>query len=113
MSVVLVLVLLFGLIACGVFVALLGRRVSPQPAVPVGDVPRAVARRTAAMRWASVTIGAIVGLLVAGSGDLGVGLLLAAPVFGLCVLIGVLIGELTVRPPYGPTRTATVEVRRI
>jgi hypothetical protein len=60
-----------------------------------------------------VTIGVIVGVIVARSGDLGVGLLLAAPLFGLCALIGVLAGELTVRPPDGPMRTATIEVRRI
>lgn len=108
-----ILVLLFGLMTCGVLVALLVRRVPRQPAVAAGDISRAVARRTAVPRWAGVTIGLIVGLIAARSGDLGMGLLLAAPVFGLCVLIGVLIGELTVRPPHGRTRTAAVEVRRI
>ncbi|WP_203920263.1 hypothetical protein [Rugosimonospora africana] len=60
-----------------------------------------------------MTIGVIVGIIAARSGDLGMGLLMAAPLFGLCALIGVLTGELTVRPPRGPTRTAAVEVRRI
>ena len=113
MNVLPILVLLLGLMACGVLVALLVGRVARQPAVAAGDIPRAVARRTAALRWVGVTIGVIVGVIVTGSGDLGVGLLLAAPLFGLCVLIGVLVGELTVQSPRGPTRTASVEVRRI
>ncbi|MFV2088800.1 hypothetical protein [Micromonospora sp. LOL_021] len=52
---------------------------------------------------------------LAGRADQGAGqgLLLAAPLFGLCTLVGVLAGELTVRPPRGSTRTAAVEVRRI
>ncbi|MEV8514564.1 hypothetical protein [Dactylosporangium sp. NPDC051484] len=105
-------VLLFGLIACGVLV-LLVRRVAHRPAAEAVDVPRAVARRTAVLRWAGVTIGLIVGTIAARSGGLGTGLLLAAPLFGLCTLLGVLAGELTVRPPRGPTRTAAVEVRHI
>lgn len=110
------LVLLFGLVACVMAVVaaafLMGRARRP-PTDAVGEIPRAVARRTAMLRWAGVTIGVAVGIIAAGSGDLGVGLLLAAPLFGLCALIGVLAGELTVRPPRGPTRTAPVEVRRI
>jgi hypothetical protein len=113
MAVLPILVLLIGLMACGVLVTLLVRRIPRQPAVAAGDVPRAVARRVAVLRWAGVTIGAIVGIIAARSGDLGMGLLMAAPLFGLCTLIGVLAGELTVRPPDGPTRTAVVEVRRI
>ncbi|WBB96274.1 hypothetical protein O7553_23545 [Solwaraspora sp. WMMA2059] len=74
---------------------------------------RSIARRTAALRWAGVAVGAVVGVIAARSGDLGVGLLVAAPLLGLCTLVGVLAGELTVRPPRGPTRTAAVEVRRI
>jgi len=60
-----------------------------------------------------VTIGVIVGVVAARSGDLGTGLLMAAPLFGLCALVGVLAGELTVRPPRGRTRTAALEVRRV
>jgi hypothetical protein len=108
-----ILVLLFGPMACGVVVALLVRWVPRQSAVAAGDIPRAVARRTAVLRWAGVTIGVILAVIAARSGDLGVGLLMAAPLFGLCALIGVLTGELTVRPPHGPTRTAAVEVRHI
>ncbi|MCU7725116.1 hypothetical protein ODJ79_15420 [Actinoplanes sp. KI2] len=74
---------------------------------------RGVARRTAVLRWAGAAVGVIVGGIAARSGDLGTGLLLAAPLFGLCTLVGVLAGELTVRPPRGPMRVAAVEVRRI
>lgn len=108
-----ILVLLFGVMACGVLVALLVRWIPRQSAVEAGDIPRAVARRTAVLRWAGVTVGMIVAVIAARSDDLGVGQLLAAPLFGLCALIGVLLGELTVRPPRGPTRTAALEVRRI
>ena len=113
MAVLPILVLLFGLMACGVLVTLLVRRVPRQPAVAAADIPRAVTRRAAVLRWAGVTIGVIVAVIAARSGELGMGLLMAAPLFGLCALIGVSIGELTVRPPHGPTRTAAVEVRRI
>jgi hypothetical protein len=105
-----ILVLLFSLMACGVLVALVVRR--RPPAVP-GDIPSAIARRAAVLRWAGVTLGLIVGIIATRSGGLGTGLLMAAPLFGLCALLGVLAGELTVRPPHGPTRTAIVEVRRI
>ncbi|MFV2018693.1 hypothetical protein [Micromonospora sp. LOL_023] len=113
MTVLPILALLFGLIACGVTIALLVRRAPRQPPGAVGEIPRAVARRTAGLRWAGVTIGVTVAVIAAGSGDLGRGQLLAAPLFGLCALIGVLAGELTVWSPRGPTRTATVEVRRV
>jgi hypothetical protein len=113
MAMLTILVLLFGLIACGVVLAFLVRRPRHQLAVAMGDIPRAIAQRTAVLRRAGVTIGVIVGIIAGRSGDLGTGLLMAAPLFGRCALIGVVSGELTVRPPQGPTRTAAVEVRRI
>lgn len=113
MTVLPILALLFGLIGCAVAVALLARRASRHPPAAASEIPRTVARHTAALRWAGVTVGLIVAVIAAGSGDLGTGQLLAAPLFGLCALIGVLAGELTVWPPRGPTRTATVEVRRV
>jgi hypothetical protein len=76
-------------------------------------VPAAVARRTARWRLAGVIGGLAAGGAAAGSGALGRGLLLAAPVFGLCVLAGVVAGETSVRPPDGPARMAAVEVRRV
>lgn len=113
MTVLPILVLLFSLVAGGVLAALLARRVPHRPTVVPGDIPRSIARHTAALRWTGVTLGMIVSIITGQSGDLGTGLLIAAPLFGLCALLGVLAGELTFRPPYGPTRTAIVEVRRI
>src|SRR5689334_3750806 len=87
-----------------------------QPVAPEGGppaVPAEVARHTARWRWGGVITGLAVGGAAAGSGALGRGFLLAAPVFGLCVLTGVVAGELTVRPPGGRTRAAVLEVRRV
>jgi len=39
--------------------------------------------------------------------------MLAAPVFAVCVLAGVIIGELRVTAPTGDTRRVTLEVRRL
>ncbi|WP_067496048.1 hypothetical protein [Actinoplanes sp. TFC3] len=68
---------------------------------------------TALPRWAGVGIGLVIAVITARSGGLGSGLLLAAPLFAWCALTGVLVGELLMRRPDGPTRTATLEVRRI
>jgi len=77
------------------------------------EVPAAVQRRTAMWRWSGVAAGAIAAVAVAASGALGRGLMLAAPLFGLFVLAGVLAGELSVRAPAERTRRAAVAVRRI
>ena len=82
------------------------------PAVPAA-VPAMVARHTARWRWGGVITGLAVGGVAAGSGALGRGFLLAAPVFGLCVLAGVVAGEFSVRPAAGRTRSAVLEVRRV
>jgi Bacterial translation initiation factor IF-2 associated region len=82
--------------------------------VPVDGaaVPAAV-RRTAGFRLAGVIAGLAAGGAAADQDALGRGLLLAGPVFGLCVLAGVVAGEISVRPAGGRTRTAAVEVRRV
>src|SRR5450432_69448 len=76
-------------------------------------VTAGVARRTAGWRWAGVISGLAAGGAAAASGAVGRGLLLAAPVFGLCVLAGAVAGEISVRPPGGPTRRAPLEIRRV
>jgi hypothetical protein len=76
-------------------------------------LPAGVTRRTAGWRWAGVIGGLVAGSAAAGSGALGRGLLLAAPVFGLFVLAGVVVGETSVRSPGGRTRIAALEVRRV
>lgn len=115
MEVVLVLVIVLLAILAGV--ALMAWRAhtrSPGTApVRMAAVPAAAARRTANWRWAGVITGLMAGGVAAGSGALGRGLLLAGPVFGLCVLAGVVAGEISVRPAGGQTRTAVVEVRRV
>src|SRR5215470_11485149 len=111
------LVLVIVLLAILVGVALVAWRAHSRSsrAVPVrtAAVPAAAARRTANWRWAGVITGLVAGGVAAGSGALGRGLMLAGPVFGLCVLAGVVAGEISVRPAGGPTRTAVVEVRRV
>lgn len=73
----------------------------------------ALARTTTRSRLTGVTVGLVVGLAAAYQGGLGRGLLLAAPLFALCVLGGVLAGELLVTAPDGPVRQAALEVRRM
>jgi hypothetical protein len=87
----------------------------PRSAVPVGAaaVPAAAARRTASWRLVGVIMGLAAGGAAAASGMLGRGLLLAGPVSGLCVLVGVMAGEISVRPAGGQIRAAVVEVRRV
>lgn len=74
---------------------------------------QAIARTTARWRLTGVAAGAVLGVVTAGQGGLGRGLLLAAPVFALCVLAGVLVGESRITPPRGPERSAALEVRRV
>jgi hypothetical protein len=107
------------LLACPVFVTIVAvlavwmlRRSTSNPSERPA-VTSASVNRTTWWRVAGVLVGLIVGVLTARSGGLGRGLLLAAPLFGLCVLIGVLVGEATVPAPGGTTRTAAVEVRQI
>jgi hypothetical protein len=64
-------------------------------------------------RWAGVVAGLVVAGVAAGSGALGRGLLLAGPLFGLCVVLGVVVGELLTTRPGGPVRSAPVETRRV
>ncbi len=84
-----------------------------RPAVLASPELQATARTTRRWRLVGVAVGLVVGLIAAYQGGLGRGLLLAAPIFALCVLGGVLVGELRVRAPGGSVRRATLEVRRI
>jgi hypothetical protein len=82
-------------------------------AVAEAGVPVAVVRRTTMWRWSGIAVGVLAAGTAALSGALGRGLLLAAPLFGLLVLAGVLAGELSVRAPAGRTRRAAIAVRRV
>ncbi|WP_436521042.1 hypothetical protein [Actinoplanes sp. HUAS TT8] len=72
------------------------------------------AKRTRVWRLAGLAAGlvAAAALAAAPADRLGLGLALAAPAFALCLLAGVIIGELTALGPAGPTRIAGLKVRR-
>lgn len=93
---------------------LVGRaRRGDRPAAPAMPTAQAMARTTGRWRLTGTAAGIVVGLVAAAQGGLGRGLLLAAPLFALCVLAGVLVGELRVTAPGGPVRQASLEVRRV
>ncbi len=77
------------------------------------DRVRSVERTTRRWLLGGLGTGLVVGTVVLQTGALGRGLLLAAPVAGLFVLAGVLVGELRVTAPPGPVRSAGLEVRRM
>lgn len=108
-AVVLLLVLLAG---ATVVVAL---RAQPPAwdAASASETLRATARRTRLWRLAGLATGAAIGIGAMQWDPLGRGPLLAAPLCALCVLAGVIIGELRVTAPQGPLRSAALEVRRI
>ncbi len=69
--------------------------------------------RARAWRWSGILIGAILAYVAMTSVELGRGLLLAAPIFGVCAVIGALLGELTTLPAAGVVRRAELRVRRV
>jgi hypothetical protein len=69
--------------------------------------------RAAAWRWAGVLTGAVVAYLSATRAGLGSGMLVAASLFGLCVVAGTLMGEIIGPVPGGPVRRANLRIRRI
>jgi hypothetical protein len=80
-----------------------------------GDLPvraRTAARTVAAWRIAGTAAGVAAGAWSSQAGSGGRGLMLAAPVFALCVLAGVVVGELVVTAPRGAVREAGLAVRR-
>jgi hypothetical protein len=88
------------------------RWVPPVPPVQTERL-RAAARTTRRWRLAGVVAGILVAVVSAEQGALGRGLLLAVPLGALCVLAGVVVGELQVSAPAGPVRSAVLEVRRV
>lgn len=74
---------------------------------------RATARTTTRWRLIGLGVGLGAGLGAAELDVLGRGLMLAAPLVALCVLGGVVVGELRVQRPLGPVRSAGLEVRRV
>jgi hypothetical protein len=100
---------------------LAGRSVTPSLTTPDGTQPSAVdalartRRRTLAWRFAGLVIGivAVMALDTLPSESLGLGAALAAPTFGLCLLCGVILGEVLGRAPVSATRTASIEIRSV
>ena len=112
MSTGFLLVLVAGPVLLIALAAALGPRRGPLPEDP-GVRLRAVARTTTRWRIAGLALGLGLAVYLLDADDLGRGLVLAAPVVGLGVLVGVVGGELRVAPPSGATRTAALEVRRV
>ena len=102
-----VLQLLPVLLVIGLLVAALLAR----PSLPVPERLGAVARSTLRWRLAGLGVGLLAAASSAQSGALGRGLVLAVPLLCLCVLLGVVAGELRVRPPAADVRAAALEVR--
>ena len=77
-------------------------------------VTRTARRRATAGRLAGLALGIGVAwfLFTRPPAWLGLGQALAAPAFALCLLAGVILGEVRPRPD-GPHRTATLEVRDV
>jgi hypothetical protein len=109
-----------GLVIALAVALLAGRRVAVSPAsAPVDPVAHAVvqtiATRTTAWRLGGLGAGvsAVAVLAAAPPSWLGLGITLAGPAFALCLLAGVLMGEIAGTTPVGPTRTAAIEVRAV
>ncbi|MFJ3667227.1 hypothetical protein ACIPSE_12290 [Streptomyces sp. NPDC090106] len=78
----------------------------------LGTVPRRASSDRRA-RWAGLLVGLVAARPVGSSDSLGVGILYAIPVFGLCAVAGLLVGEVLTAPPQGAVRTAGLAPRRI
>ena len=69
-------------------------------------------RRVLAWRLAGLLVGALAAYAAVQADGLGRGLLLAAPIFGLGILGGALLGEITAPGPAGVVRRAQLRTRR-
>ena len=104
-----------GLTAVLAVVLAVGSSRSPRVRPGAGELParaRTTARTVAAWRITGAVVGATAAAWSLQEDSLGRGLALAAPLFALCVLAGVVVGELLVTAPEGPVREAGLAVRR-
>lgn len=104
----LVLVLPVAVVCTALVMAVQAARASPTEYLTARELD--VRRRW--FRGIGTLLGLLGGVIVAVTDALGRGLLLAAPVAALGLLLGVLVSEVSVRPPMGPRRTASLTVRR-
>jgi hypothetical protein len=105
-------IVLFAFLAVAVATLVAGLS-ARRPVVSPSLEQERVARTALRWRIAGAATGLVLAVVAGYQGALGRGLLLAAPLFGLCVLAGVIVGELRVRPQLGAERRATLEVRRV
>jgi hypothetical protein len=113
------LVIIAGIAAVALAAALLQavRRVPTGPdGTGVPDTMRPIVRRSAVLRLAGFGVGLAAAAAISTTAPpnwLGLEAALAAPAFTLCLLAGVLIGELSSSVPTGPDRAAPIEVRSV
>jgi hypothetical protein len=91
------------------------RRTRREPVAPVGEPLRPAATRAFMWRSAGLLLGVIVALRLAFAPPswLGLGLAVTAPALALCILLGVLAGELSGYTSRGPARSATLSARSV
>jgi hypothetical protein len=70
-------------------------------------------RRAVGWRWAGLALGVVAAAWTMNIGWLGLGVMLAPTVFGLCVIGGVVVGELAAIPRIDGVRTATLTTRSV
>ena len=93
--------------------ALLVAALLRRPPVALPDRLLVIARSTRRWRLTGLLCGLATAVVSAQTGMLGRGVLLAGPLLALCALLGVVAGELGVRAPAAPRRSAALEVRRV
>jgi hypothetical protein len=84
-----------------------------EPAPSGLDVVLASHRKAVRWRWAGLSLGAVTAAWTASTGPLGLGVILAPTVFGLCVIGGTVVGELATIPRSGNVRTAALKTRSV
>ena len=80
---------------------------SRQGPVPAGH------RTAVGWRLAGLGLGVAAAAFTASVGSLGLGVMLAPAAFGICVIAGVVVGELATIPRHGVVRTAALETRTV
>src|SRR3954469_17080681 len=96
-----------------VAVTVASRRWARELPVVATERLRRAARTARRWRGAGLATGIVVAIASIQLGALGRGLLLAVPLCALCVLAGVVVGEVRISAPAGPVRTADLQVRRV
>jgi hypothetical protein len=91
--------------------ALVAARPQPAASLPPGLV--GVQRMTARWRTGGLAVGVVVAVVSAQVDSLGRGVMLAGSLLALCIVLGVVVGELRVTAPPPAERVATLEVRRV